>query len=89
MMPSYLPWHAQLVFISGLAEVALGALLIFRRWAVWAGWGLIALLVAVFPANVQMAMHPDLYPGISPLMLWLRLPLQPILIAWVWWYTRR
>jgi branched-chain amino acid transport system permease protein len=37
MMPSYLPWHAQLVFISGLAEVALGALLIFRRWAVWAG----------------------------------------------------
>ncbi len=49
MMPAYLPWHSELVFLSGVAEIALGALLLFRRWAVWAGWGLIALLVAIFP----------------------------------------
>jgi uncharacterized membrane protein len=89
MMPPYLPWHSELVAISGVAEAALGVLLLFRRWAVWAAWGLIALLVAIFPANVHMALHPELYPSISPIMLWLRLPLQPILIAWAWFYTRR
>jgi uncharacterized membrane protein len=89
MMPPYLPWHSELVAISGVAEAALGVLLLFRRWAVWAAWGLIALLVAIFPANVHMALHPELYPSISPLWLWLRLPLQPILIAWAWFFTRR
>ena len=45
-------------------------------------------VIAVFPANVHMALHPTLYPEISPLVLWLRLPLQGVLIAWAWWYTR-
>jgi len=89
MMPAYLPWHSELVVLSGVAEIALGALLLFRRWAVWAGWGLVALLVAVFPANLNMALHPELYPSISPTVLWLRLPLQAVFIAWAWWYTRR
>ncbi len=88
IMPPYLPWHRELVAISGVAEIALGALLLFRRWAVLAGWGLIALLVAVFPANLHMAMHPELYPSISPAALWLRLPIQGLLIAWAYWYTR-
>jgi len=88
IMPPYLPWHRELVAISGGAEIALGALLLFRRWAVVAGWGLIALLVAVFPANLHMAMHPERYPSISPTALWLRLPVQGLLIAWAYWYTR-
>lgn len=88
MMPPYLPWHPELVAISGVAEIALGALLLFQRWARLAGWGLIALLVAVFPANVHMAMNPELYPSISPTALWLRLPVQGLLIAWAYWYTR-
>ena len=88
IMPPYLPWHRELVALSGVAEIALGALLLFRRWAVLAGWGLIALLVAVFPANLHMAMHPELYPSISPTALWLRLPVQGLLIAWAYWYTR-
>ena len=88
IMPPYLPWHGALVAISGVAEIALGALLLFRRWSVLAGWGLIALLVAVFPANVHMAMNSQLYPSISPVALWLRLPLQALLIAWAYWYTR-
>lgn len=88
IMPPYLPWHRELVAVSGVAEIALGALLLFRRRAVLAGWGLIALLVAVFPANLHMAMHPELYPSISPTALWLRLPVQGLLIAWAYWYTR-
>ena len=88
IMPPYLPWHRELVALSGVAEIALGALLLFRRWAVLAGWGLIALLVAVFPANIHMTMHPELYPSLSPVALWLRLPVQALLIAWAYWYTR-
>lgn len=88
IMPPYLPWHRELVAISGVAEIALGALLLFRRWTVLAGWGLIALLVAVFPANLHMAMHPDLYPSLAPAALWMRLPLQGLLIAWAYYYTR-
>jgi|SRR6185436_11515649 len=88
IMPPYLPWHLALVYISGIAEIGLGLLLLFRRWAVVAAWGLIALLVAVFPANLHMAMHPNLYPSLPPLGLWLRLPIQGVLIAWAYWYTR-
>ena len=88
IMPPYLPWHRELVVISGVAEIVLGALLLFRRWAALAGWGLIALLVAIFPANLHMAMHPELYPSIAPAALWMRLPVQGLLIAWAYWYTR-
>jgi uncharacterized membrane protein len=88
IMPPYLPWHLELVYLSGVAEAGLGAMVLVRRWAVWAGWGLIALMVAVFPANLHMATHPDLYPSLSKLGLWLRLPLQGLLIAWAYWYTR-
>ena len=88
MMPPYLPWHSELVAISGVAEIALGAMLLFQRWAALAGWGLIALLIAVFPANLHMATHAELYPSISPMALWIRLPIQAVLIAWAYWYTR-
>ena len=88
IMPPYLPWHLALVYISGLAEIGLGGLLLFERWSMLAGWWLIALLIAVFPANIHMALHPELYAWASPLGLWLRLPLQGLLIAWAYWYTR-
>jgi len=81
IVPPYLPWPAALVYISGVAEILLGALLMVPRTSRLAGWGLIALLVAVFPANVHMAMNPHLYPTISPTVLWIRLPLQGVLIA--------
>ena len=89
IMPPYLPRHLGLVYISGVAEAGLGVLLLLQRWAVWAGWGLIALLVAVFPENLHMAMNPELYPTIPLVVLWLRLPLQGLLIAWAYWYTRQ
>ncbi len=88
IMPPYLPWPVALVYISGVAEIGLGGLLLFERWSRLAAWGLIALLIAVFPANVHMALHPELYPWASSLGLWLRLFLQGLLIAWAYWYTR-
>ena len=88
IMPPYLPWHLELVYISGLFEIVLGAMLCMRRTRVLAAWGLVALIVAVFPANIHMAVHPDLYPQFSPAVLWARLPLQGVLIAWAYWLTR-
>jgi uncharacterized membrane protein len=88
IMPPYLPWPRQLVFVSGLCEVALGVLVLVPRFRVPAAWGLIALLVAVFPANLHMALHPELFRKIHPVALWLRLPLQAALVAWAYWYAR-
>jgi len=88
MMPDYLPFPVTLVYLSGVGEVVGGVGLFIPRWRAAAGWGLIALLIAVFPANVQMALHPELFPSIPPELLWGRLPLQLVLIAWVWWVTR-
>ena len=89
MMPTYLPLHLESVQISGVAEIVLGVLLLVPRTSSAAAWGLIALLVAVFPANLQMAFHPETFPEFGLAGLWLRLPLQAVLIAWAWWYTRR
>lgn len=89
IMPGYLPAPLLLVYISGAFEMLFGAMLLVPRWTVAAGWGLILLLVAVFPANIHMALNPELYPGISPAALWVRLPLQGVLMAWAYWYTRR
>lgn len=87
IVPPYLPWPESLVAISGVAEILLGALLAIPRTARLAGWGLIALLIAVFPANVHMALNTGLYPNIPPAALWIRLPLQGVLIALAYWYA--
>ena len=87
MMPPYVPSHLAMVQISGVAEIALGLLLLIPAASRTAACGLIALLIAVFPANLQMALHPETFPEFSPRALWLRLPLQAVLIAWAYWYT--
>ena len=88
MLPPYLPAHRALVFLSGVAELTLGILVLIPKLTRLSAWGLIALLIAVFPANVQMALHPELFPEFNPAILWLRLPLQAVLIAWAHWFTR-
>ena len=88
IMPPYLPAHSLLVQLSGVAEIVLGALLLVPRFQRLAAWGLIALLLAVFPANVYMAQHPECFPDIAPALIYLRLPLQFLLIAWAYRYTR-
>jgi uncharacterized membrane protein len=88
IVPPYLPFPVALVYISGIAEIVLGVLLLIPRTSIAAGWGLIALLIAVFPANIHMAINPELYPTTSPTALWIRLPLQGVLLAVAYWLTR-
>lgn len=88
IMPPYLPWHLPLVYLSGFVEMFLGALLLVRKFSGVAAWLLIGLLLAVFPANIHMARHPELFPEIPRAALWLRLPLQGVLMLWAYWYTR-
>ena len=87
IMPGYLPAHAALVAASGAAEIGLGLMALAPRTRWLTRWGLTALLIAVFPANLDMALHAERYPLLPPALLWLRLPLQGALIAWVWWAT--
>jgi uncharacterized membrane protein len=88
IMPPYLPWPVLLVYLSGFCAIALGIALLTPRFTRAAAWGLIALSIAVFPANIHMALHAELFPQFSPAALWLRLPLQAAIIAWAYWYTR-
>jgi uncharacterized membrane protein len=88
IMPPYLPWHLECVYISGVFEVALGVLVMIPRYTRAAAWGLIALLIAVFPANLHMALNTDQFPDFPAAGLWARLPLQAVLIAWAYWFTK-
>lgn len=85
IMPAYLPWHLELVYISGIIEITLASLLFLPRFTEIAGWGLILLLIAVFPANLQMALHSERYAEFNSLLLWLRLPVQGLLIWVAYW----
>lgn len=89
IMPPYLPWHTTLVNISGIAEILLGLLLLARNARRLAAAGIVFLLIAVFPANVQMAIN---YAQSHNPYLWIaiaRLPLQFLLIWWAWFYYKK
>lgn len=89
IMPPYLPWHLFLVYLSGVIEIILGISLLIKRLQPYAAWGLILLLLAVFPANIHMAMNTELYPEINATFIYLRLPIQFVIIAWAFWFTRK
>lgn len=88
IMPPYLPFHYELVQISGVCEIVLGVLLVIPQYSRQAAGGVILLLIAVFPANLHVYQHQELIPA-SPLSHMLRLPLQALLMLWAWWHTRR
>lgn len=86
LIPPYLPWPQALNYVSGAAEIAGGIGICLPRWRRAAGWGLITLLLAVFPANIYMLTSGVLIAGnqVAPWILWLRLPLQGVLMAWIY-----
>ncbi len=86
--PDFLPAQLALVLISGAAEIAGGVGLLVPRARRLAGLGLILLLIVIFPANIGMALNPDAHSIPEPL-LWARMPLQPLLIWWVYRATLR
>ena len=86
IVPAWLPAPGLLVAISGVCEMLGGAGVLLRATRRFAGAGLIALLIAVFPANLNMAQNPGQYGDLgTPALFYARLPLQLILIVWVWW----
>lgn len=87
-MPPYLPAHLELVYLSGVFEMLGGLGVLFSQARKPAGWGLIALLVAIFPANLHMALSPTQFPTLPAWALYGRLPFQLVFIAWAWWATR-
>ena len=88
IMPPYLPAHLELVYLSGVAEIAGGLGVLVPAVRKLAGQGLILLLLAVFPANLHMALHPEAFPDAAPLALYARLPMQAVFILWAYWATR-
>lgn len=92
MVPAALPWPRALVYISGVAELAggIGLMVPWPRLRRAAAWGIVALLVAVFPANINMAANHISPAGmhLSNAALWARLPFQALFVAWAWWLAR-
>jgi uncharacterized membrane protein len=83
IMPDYLPAHDELVAISGVAEMVGGAALMRPRTRRFGAWWLTATLIAIFPANLHMALHPGRYKNVPRNALYARLPFQLVFIAWV------
>ena len=91
IMPDYLPFHLKAVYISGAFEIILGVMLCFKESRWLAGWGLIILLLAVFPANMYLAQNISAQEAlnISQTAAIVRLPFQVLLIALAYWHTKK
>lgn len=90
MMPPWLPWHLPLIYLSGVFEIIGGVGLAVRQTRRAAAWGLTALLLAVFPANIHVALSGGSVPGLPEpgWYYWVRLPFQFVFIAWALWVAR-
>lgn len=86
IMPSYIPAHSLMVIVSGIAEIVLGVGLLFPATRSISAWGLMLLLIAIFPANVFMAVSSR-FRTMPAWLRWGRLPLQGLLIWWAYRYT--
>ena len=87
IMPKWLPRHSELVFLSGVFEVVFGILVLFPTTQSIGAWGIIATLIGVFPANINMIFTDNYQKSWITALLWLRLPVQLWLIYWAWLYT--
>lgn len=87
-MPPWLPEPDLLHKLAGFFEILGGVGLLIPRLEKYAAWGLIALLIAIFPGNLHVALENGAPMGISPAIAWGRLPFQILFIAWAYWHTR-
>ena len=88
IVPPYLPYELELVYISGLFEILFGGMLLFKKTRFLAGWGLILLLIAVYPANIYLAQTNGAAMGTTPLIAWGRLPVQFIFVGLAYWHSK-
>ena len=88
IVPPYLPYKLELVYISGLFEILFGGMLFFKKTRFLAGWGLILFLIAVYPANIYLAQTNGAAMNTTPLIAWGRLPVQFIFIGLAYWHSK-
>jgi len=88
IVPPPLPFKSTLVYISGFFEILLGSLLFFKKKRFLAGWGLIFLLIAVYPANIYLALTNGQAINTTPFIAWIRLPFQFVFIGLAYWHTK-
>ena len=92
IIPPYIPYPIFANIISGALEIIFALLLIPTKTRRYSAYGIIILLVAFLPVHIDMILHAPLQLGsvtVTPLLAWIRLLLQPVLILWAWWYTRQ
>ena len=88
IVPPMLPYKFELVYISGIFEILFGGLLLIPSMRYFAGWGLILLLIAVYPANIYLALTNGAAMGTTPLIAWGRLPFQFVFIGLAYWHSK-
>ena len=88
IVPPFLPYKLELVYISGYFEILFGGMLFFKKTRFLAGWGLILLLIAVYPANIYLAQTNGLAMNTTPFIAWGRLPVQFIFIGLAYWHSK-
>jgi uncharacterized membrane protein len=88
IVPPRLPYKLELVYISGFLEIILGVMLLIPATRFYAAWGLILLLIAVYPANIYLAQTNGAAMNTTPLVAWGRLPFQFVFIALAYWHTK-
>ena len=88
IVPPYLHYKLELVYISGLFEILFGGMLFFKKTRFLAGWGLILLLIAVYPANIYLAQTNGAAMNTTPLIAWGRLPVQFIFVGLAYWHSK-
>ena len=91
IIPQYIPHPQFMNGAAGICEIIFGLGLAFKTTRKYAAWGIVLMLIAFFPVHISMITDaPFMVDGatVSPLLAWLRLALQPVLMVWVWWHTR-
>ena len=93
IIPPYIPLAKLMNILAGISEILFGLLLIFKQTRILAAWGIILMLIAFFPVHIDMVIRAPFQLGglyVTPLIAWMRLVvLQPLLILWAWWYTKK
>ena len=89
IMPGYIPWHTEIVYLTGVMEITAAVCLLIKSLRYWTGNFLIIFTLAVTPVNIHMWLNPHLFPDIDPAFLSIRLVLQVVLLAIIWASTRR
>lgn len=88
LMPSYIPFPTEIIYLSGVIEIVLGVGAGIPRFRARSAWAVIFMLISFMPVHIHMLIHPDLYPDVPEVGLWLRIVIQGVLIWWAYCYAK-